>query len=364
MTKLLHVVGARPNFMKVAPVLHAGNARGGLRQVLLHTGQHYDAAMSDRFFEELGLPEPDVNLGVGSGTHAVQTGKILIEFDPVLERERPDWVVVYGDVNSTVACALAAVKRGVRVAHVEAGLRSFDRTMPEEINRILTDQLADLCLTPSRDGNFHRAAEGIPADRVKLVGNVMVDTLFRLRPAARRRAMPAELGVEGLPFALVTLHRPSNVDSREVLAELLEGLREVAAVMPVIFPIHPRTRQRIAEFGLESLATGLRLLDPLGYIETVSLLDQAAIVLTDSGGLQEETTMLGVPCVTMRPNTERPVTITEGTNRLIESTRAAMLAAFHDVMEQKRIGGYRPGSPEGWDGKAGERVIAEIVGAD
>jgi UDP-N-acetylglucosamine 2-epimerase (non-hydrolysing) len=361
MTKLLHVVGARPNFMKVAPVLQAGNKRGGLRQVLLHTGQHYDAAMSDRFFDELGLPEPDVNLGVGSATHAVQTGKILIEFDPVLERERPDWVVVYGDVNSTVACALAAVKRGIRVAHVEAGLRSFDRTMPEEINRILTDQLAELCLTPSRDGNVNLAAEGIPAARVKLVGNVMVDTLFRLRPTARQRGMPAELGVEGGPFALVTLHRPSNVDSREVLAELLEGLREVAAVMPVIFPIHPRTRQRIGEFGLESLAAGLRLLDPLGYIETVSLLDQAAIVLTDSGGLQEETTMLGVPCVTLRPNTERPVTITEGTNRLIASTRAAMLTAFNDVMDQKRNGGYRPGSPEGWDGKAGERVIAALM---
>ena len=363
MTKLLHVVGARPNFMKVAPVLQAGNKHGGLRQVLLHTGQHYDAAMSDRFFEELGLPEPDVNLGVGSATHAVQTGKILIEFDPVLERERPDWVVVYGDVNSTVACALAAVKRGIRVAHVEAGLRSFDRTMPEEINRILTDQLADLCLTPSRDGNINLAAEGIPDTRVKLVGNVMVDTLFRLRPTARKRGMPAELGVEGKPFAVVTLHRPSNVDSREVLTELLEGLREVAAVMPVVFPIHPRTRKQVDEFGLGALLDGIRLLDPLGYIETVSLLDQAAIVLTDSGGLQEETTMLGVPCLTMRPNTERPVTITEGTNRLIESTRAAMLAAYKDVMEQKRSGGYQPGSPEGWDGHAGERVIAALMEA-
>jgi UDP-N-acetylglucosamine 2-epimerase (non-hydrolysing) len=360
MLKLLHVVGARPNFMKVAPVLQAGNKHGGLQQILLHTGQHYDAAMSDRFFEELGLPEPDVNLGVGSATHAVQTGKILIEFDPVLERERPDWVVVYGDVNSTVACALAAVKRGIRVAHVEAGLRSFDRTMPEEINRIVTDQLADLCLTPSRDGNANLEAEGIPIHRVKLVGNVMVDTLFRLRPVARERNMPAELGVEGREFAFVTLHRPSNVDSREVLTELLEGLRDVASVMPVIFPIHPRTRKQIDVFGISALIDGIRLLDPLGYIETVSLLDQAAIVLTDSGGLQEETTMLGVPCLTMRPNTERPVTITEGTNRLIESTRAAMLAAFNDVMNQKRNGGYRPGSPEGWDGRAGERVIAAL----
>ncbi len=361
MAKLLHVVGARPNFMKVAPVLQAGRARAGLEQVLLHTGQHYDAAMSDRFFQELGLPEPDVNLGVGSATHAVQTGKILIEFDPVLERVRPDWVVVYGDVNSTVACALAAVKRGIGVAHVEAGLRSFDRTMPEEINRIVTDQLADLCLTPSRDGNANLAAEGIPGDRVRLVGNVMVDTLFRLRPAARARGMPAELGVQGQPFAVVTLHRPSNVDSPEVLAELLKGLGEVAAVMPVLFPIHPRTRQRIADFGLGSMLGGVRLLDPLGYIETVSLVDQSAIVLTDSGGLQEETTMMGVPCLTMRPNTERPVTVTEGTNRLIASTRQALVTAFGEVMEQRMNGGFRAGSPEGWDGRAGERVIAALM---
>jgi len=359
--KLLHVVGARPNFMKVAPVLQAGRARGGLEQILLHTGQHYDAAMSDRFFEELGLPEPDVNLGVGSATHAVQTGKILIEFDPVLERLRPDWVAVYGDVNSTVACALAATKRGIRVAHVEAGLRSFDRTMPEEINRIVTDQLADLCLTPSRDGNANLRAEGIPDHRVKLVGNVMVDTLFRLRPTARDRGMPAELGVAGRDYAFVTLHRPSNVDSREVLAELLSGLAEVAKRMPVVFPIHPRTRQRIADFGLGGMLGDIRLFDPLGYIETVSLVDQAALVLTDSGGLQEETTMLGVPCLTMRPNTERPVTVTEGTNRLIASSRAAMVAAFEAVMDQRRDGGYRPGSPEGWDGRAGERVIAALL---
>ncbi len=362
MPKLLHVVGARPNFMKVAPVLHAGRERGGLEQILLHTGQHYDVGMSDRFFHELGLPEPDVNLGVGSDTHAVQTGKILIGFDPVLERILPDWVVVYGDVNSTVACALAAVKRGIRVAHVEAGLRSFDRTMPEEINRIVTDQLADLCLTPSRDANANLAAEGIPAHRIRLVGNVMVDTLLRLRPAARERGMPREAGVDGQAFAVVTLHRPSNVDSREVLAELLEGLCDVAKVMPVLFPIHPRTRQRILDFGLESLVGGVRLLAPLGYIETVSLVDQAAVVLTDSGGLQEETTMLGVPCLTLRPNTERPVTITEGTNRLVESSRAALVTAFREVMAQRNDGGYRPGSPEGWDGRAGRRVVAALLG--
>jgi len=360
--KLLHVVGARPNFMKVAPVLHAGRTRDGLEQLLLHTGQHYDAAMSDRFFEELGLPAPDVNLGVGSATHAVQTGRILIEFDPVLERERPDWLVVYGDVNSTIACALAAVKRGIRVAHVEAGLRSFDRTMPEEINRILTDQVADLLLTPSRDGDENLANEGIPTDRIRLVGNVMVDTLLRLRPVARRRGMPAELGVGGREYTVVTLHRPSNVDHRDVLAELLEGLAQVARQMSVVFPIHPRTSQRVKEFGLQQLLDGITLLDPLGYIETVSLLDQATLVLTDSGGLQEETTMLGVPCLTLRPNTERPVTVREGTNRLIPSTRAAMAAGVADVMARRTDGGYRPGQPLGWDGRAGERVIAALLG--
>jgi UDP-N-acetylglucosamine 2-epimerase (non-hydrolysing) len=318
--------------------------------------------MSERFFRELGLPEPAVNLGVGSDTHAIQTGQILIKFDPVLERLRPDWVVVYGDVNSTVACALAAVKRGIRIAHVEAGLRSFDRTMPEEINRILTDQLADLCLTPSRDGNANLAAEGIPAHRIRLVGNVMVDTLLRLRPTAQERRMPREAGVDGQAFAVVTLHRPSNVDRREVLAELLEGLCEVGRVMPVLFPIHPRTRQRILEFGLGDQLGGIRLLDPLGYIETISLVDRAAVVLTDSGGLQEETTMLGVPCLTLRPNTERPITITEGTNRLIASSRAALVTAVHEVMEQRSNGGFRPGRPEGWDGRAGERVIAALLG--
>lgn len=360
--KLLHVVGARPNFMKVAPVLHAGRARPELRQVLLHTGQHYDAAMSDRFFEELGLPEPDVNLGVGSATHAVQTGRILVEFDPVLERERPDWVVVYGDVNSTIACALAAVKRGIRVAHVEAGLRSFDRTMPEEINRILTDQLADLLLTPSRDGNENLAREGIPASRVRLVGNVMVDTLLRLRPRARQRGMPAELAVAGGRYTFVTLHRPSNVDDPDVLRELVSGLADLAREMPVIFPVHPRTHQRIRDFGLEGGLGAVRVLEPLGYIETVSLLDQATLVLTDSGGLQEESTMLGVPCLTLRPNTERPVTVTEGTNRLLPSTRTAIREAVGDALAQLSDGGYRPGQPLGWDGRAGERVIAALLG--
>jgi UDP-N-acetylglucosamine 2-epimerase (non-hydrolysing) len=358
--KLLHVVGTRPNFMKVAPVLAAGRA-AGLEQVLVHTGQHYDAAMSDAFFRDLGLPAPDESLGVGSGTHAEQTARIMIAFEPVLDRHRPDWVVVYGDVNSTLACALVAAKTGVPIAHVESGLRSRDRTMPEEINRIVTDQLATLCLTPSRDGNANLREEGIAEAHIRLVGNVMVDTLLRLREAARRLAIPESLGVTGGDYAFVTLHRPSNVDEAETLAELLGALDDLGRQMPVFFAVHPRTRQRIAEFGLVPPNGAVRLLDPLGYLETVSLVDRAALVVTDSGGLQEETTVLGVPCLTARPNTERPVTITEGTNRLVASTRAAIGRAVADVLAARRAGHFHPGQPEGWDGHAGERVIAALM---
>jgi UDP-N-acetylglucosamine 2-epimerase (non-hydrolysing) len=358
--KLLHVVGARPNFMKVAPVLRAGNDAGGISQVLVHTGQHYDPGMSDSFFHDLGLPAPDENLGVGSGTHAEQTARIMLAFEPVLDRHAPDWVVVYGDVNSTVACALVAVKKGIRIAHVEAGLRSRDRSMPEEINRILTDQLADLLLTPSRDGNQNLAAEGIPADRVMLVGTVMVDTLLRLRGAAGEREMPRKLGVEGRDYAFVTLHRPSNVDDPDILAELLGALNDLGNRMPVLFAVHPRTRRRIGEFGLPLPNGSVRLLDPLGYLETVGLVDRAALVLTDSGGLQEETTVLGVPCLTARPSTERPVTVTEGTNRLVPSRRESIGAAVAEVITRRAGGGFRPSRPEGWDGHAGERVIAAL----
>jgi UDP-N-acetylglucosamine 2-epimerase (non-hydrolysing) len=362
MTSLLHVVGARPNFMKVAPVLHAGNRLQGLRQFLVHTGQHYDPAMSDRFFTDLGLPQPDVNLGVGSATHAVQTARIMLEFEPVLDRLRPDWVVVYGDVNSTVACALVASKKGIRVAHVEAGLRSRDRTMPEEINRLLTDQLADLCLTPSRDGDANLLAEGIPSEKIRLVGNVMVDTLLRLRNTARDLRVGEKMGVSGKPYAFCTFHRPSNVDRPEPLAEILGALDDVAATMPVIFPIHPRTKQRITEFGLEHLARRITLLDPLGYLETVSLVDGCVLVLTDSGGLQEETTVLGVPCLTARANTERPITVTEGTNRLIPSERKAIGVAVTDVLQRRAQGVFQPSRPEGWDGHAGERIITLLAG--
>jgi UDP-N-acetylglucosamine 2-epimerase (non-hydrolysing) len=358
---LLHVVGARPNFMKLAPVLLAGRAVPGLRQHVVHTGQHYDREMSDRFFEELGIPRPDQNLDVGSASHAQQTAAIMARIEPVLLQVRPDWVVVYGDVNSTMAAALVAGKLGIRVAHVEAGLRSRDRTMPEEINRLVTDQLADLLLTPSRDADANLRAEGIPQERIAFVGNVMVDTLLRLREQARALAVPERLGLNRSRYVFVTLHRPSNVDDPATLRELLTALQSIAGRMPVVFAVHPRTRNRISEFGLEGVAGSVRLLNPLGYLETVGLMERSALVLTDSGGLQEETTVLGVPCLTARPNTERPVTVTEGTNRLVASTTAAVLSAVNELLVDQERGVFQARQPEYWDGRAGERVIEALL---
>jgi UDP-N-acetylglucosamine 2-epimerase (non-hydrolysing) len=348
---VLHVVGARPNFMKVAPVLRALSSRGGFRNALVHTGQHYDDAMSRSFFEELGIPEPDVHLGVGSGTHAEQTAAVLSGIEPVLVERRPDLVMVVGDVNSTLAAALAAAKLGIPVAHLEAGLRSRDRAMPEEINRLLTDQLADLCLTPSRDADENLAAEGVAAHRVRFVGNVMVDTLDRMLPVARRTWPQA---VDALPeggYAVATLHRPSNVDDREVLGGILEALDGIAAEVPVILPLHPRTRKQMEAFGLQ--AGRVRVLEPLGYLDMLALQARAGLVLTDSGGMQEETTVLGVPCLTLRDTTERPVTLTQGTNRLVpDRSAAAILEAFRAVWGHP----VSSGRPEGWDGRAAERV--------
>jgi UDP-N-acetylglucosamine 2-epimerase (non-hydrolysing) len=285
----------------------------------------------------------------------------MLSLEPVLDRRRPDWVVVYGDVNSTIAAALVAAKKGIRVAHVEAGLRSRDRTMPEEINRILTDQLADLLLTPSRDADANLRAEGIPDDRIRFVGNVMVDTLLRLREPARRKRTPEALGVAGSDYAFVTLHRPSNVDDRETLAELLGALINLAERMTVLFAVHPRTRQRILDFGLNGRSpANLRFLEPLGYLETIGLVDRATLVLTDSGGLQEETTVLGVPCLTARANTERPVTVTEGTNRLVASERKAINEAVDRVLADRAAGAFTARQPEGWDGRAGERVVEAL----
>jgi UDP-N-acetylglucosamine 2-epimerase (non-hydrolysing) len=359
--QLVHVVGARPNFMKLAPVLLAGRNVSDLEQCVVHTGQHYDHDMSEQFFEDLGIPQPDENLDVGSGTHAQQTAAIMARIEPVLQRVRPSWLVVYGDVNSTMAAALVAVKLGIPVAHVEAGLRSHDRTMPEEINRLVTDQLADLLLTPSRDANANLAAEGIPDERVVFVGNVMVDTLLRLRKQARALGMPARMGVDGKPYIFVTLHRPSNVDKPGTLKGLLRALEKLTTRLPVLFAVHPRTRGRIEEFGLQGLAPSVSMTAPLGYLETIALAEQSALVLTDSGGLQEETTVLGVPCLTARPNTERPVTVTEGTNRLVESNCSAIITAVDEVLAERARGLEPVRRPELWDGRAGQRIVEALT---
>jgi UDP-N-acetylglucosamine 2-epimerase (non-hydrolysing) len=349
---VFHIVGARPNFMKVAPVMNALKTRKHVVQTLVHTGQHYDANMSDVFFEQLGIPAPDVNLAVGSGTHARQTAEIMTRFEPVLLERQPDIVLVYGDVNSTVATALVCAKLGVRVGHVEAGLRSFDRTMPEEINRLVTDQLADLLFTPSEDGDVNLRKEGIPAEKIFRVGNVMIDSLVKLLPVAQRQSK------NGLPerYALVTLHRPANVDDGATLKRLLQSLLEVNRDLAVIFPAHPRTRQRIADFGLN--AEQLRILDPLSYVDFLGLQSRATVVITDSGGIQEETTYLGVPCLTLRENTERPVTVTFGTNVLVGRDPDKLRSELSRVL----AGQAKKGTiPPLWDGHAGERIAAVLA---
>jgi UDP-N-acetylglucosamine 2-epimerase (non-hydrolysing) len=349
--KLLHVVGTRPNFPKLAPVYRAGAAKG-VSQVVVHTGQHYDEALSSSFFADLGIPAPDINLEVGSLSHAVQTARIMERIEPVLLAERPDWLVVYGDVNSTAAAALVASKLGIRIAHVEAGLRSFDRTMPEEINRLVTDRLADMLLTPSRDADAQLEKEGEPAGEIVFVGNVMIDTLLYSLQRARRTGFRQSLGVGDRAVA-VTLHRPSNVDDPSRMRVIAAALREIATERPVVFPVHPRTAQRLRD---DAISFGdVRMIDPLRYMEMLDLVDGAFAVITDSGGLQEETTALGVPCFTVRPNTERPVTITEGTNRLVADPSTLPML----VRGAKRNGNAR--RPEGWDGHAAERIIEALV---
>jgi UDP-N-acetylglucosamine 2-epimerase (non-hydrolysing) len=368
--RIIVVAGARPNFMKIAPVIAALDARVH-EVVLVHTGQHYDAQMSDAFFADLGIRRPDHHLGIGSGSHAVQTARVMEAFEPVLLAERPDWVLVPGDVNSTLAAALVAAKLrpelGCRVAHLEAGLRSHDWRMPEEVNRVLTDRLSDLLLTPSRDAHAHLAAEGIDERRVTFVGNVMIDTLFAHLPAARTHDMPARLGLERGRYVVATLHRPSNVDQEDVLRTCLEALAAIGDDLPVVIPVHPRTRRQAEAFGLTGLLGRMRALEPLGYTELLSLTDGAAAVLTDSGGLQEETTALGVPCVTLREQTERPITIEQGTNRLAPwpLSVAGINAAYQAARAAHPLsnGAGPVNTPEGWDGRAAERVVAALEAA-
>lgn len=356
--KLVHLIaGARPNFMKVAPLYHALCEEPWCRSILVHTGQHYDATMSEAFFRDLGLPTPDHNLGVGSGTHAVQTAAVMTAYERLCLAERPDWVVVVGDVNSTMAAAITAKKLCLPVAHLEAGLRSFDRSMPEEINRIVTDSISDLLWTPSADADENLRHEGVPAQRIERVGNIMIDSLEMLRPRIEASQRERWSDVQA-PYGIVTLHRPANVDDPGILALAAEGIRAVASRLNLFFPVHPRTRERMAEAGvLEPLAQspGIRLLPPLSYIDFMSLVFGAAIAVTDSGGLQEETSYLGIPCVTLRPNTERPITVTHGTNRL--ASIATLTAVVDDALSHPADPARRP---DGWDGRTAARVVQSL----
>ncbi len=357
---LLLVVGARPNFVKAGPVFHAATAHPGLHPRLVHTGQHYDARLSAEFFRELEMPEPDLFLGVGSGSHAVQTAEVMRRLEPILIEQRPGCVVVFGDVNSTLAAALTAVKLHLPVAHVEAGLRSFDDSMPEEINRRVTDTVSDLLFTTEASGERNLRREGVAEDRIVFVGNTMVDSLLRHRAAAggHRAATLRRLGVTEADYAILTLHRPSNVDEPRVLGGILEAVGQLSRRLPVIFPVHPRTRGALDRAAAAELP-GLRTTEPLTYLDFLGLMDGARLVLTDSGGIQEETTVLGVPCLTLRDNTERPVTLDAGTNRLVGSEPAAILAAAEEAL------GAPPASPPPppplWDGAAAERIVAELA---
>jgi UDP-N-acetylglucosamine 2-epimerase (non-hydrolysing) len=365
--KIIVVAGARPNFMKVAPLMkriagHNAGGQPGAARVdvrLVHTGQHYDEKMSEVFFRELGIPHPDINLGVGSGSQAAQTASVMTGFEPVCVKEKPDWVVVVGDVNSTVACTLVCAKMGLRVAHVEAGLRSFDRTMPEEINRLVTDALADLLLTPSEDANENLRREGAAEERIKLVGNIMIDSLIENLPMSRQSQVLKQHRLEPGRFVFVTLHRPANVDGRASLTAIMAEVERLARRLPVLFPIHPRTRKMLGEFGITSShGKGLQLIEPVGYHDSLCLTENARLVLTDSGGLQEEATYFRTPCLTLRPNTERPVTVTIGSNRLTNLERLTK-----DVDEFLN-GPERKGQvPPLWDGQTAQRSLEEILSA-
>lgn len=356
MKKVLHIVGARPNFMKVAPIHRAISERGLLTQTLVHTGQHYDVKMSDVFFTDLGMPAPDIHLGIGSGGHAEQTAKVMIELEKVFASEKPDLVSVVGDVNSTLAAALVAAKMGIPISHVEAGLRSFDRIMPEEINRVLTDRISDLLLTPSADADANLLREGLEPERIRLVGNVMIDSLLAAREKALLLPTLSDLGLQPRGYAVCTLHRASNVDDPRVFSGLLSALGHVASRLPVVFPVHPRTRKRISELGLAASlerTPGLRLVDPMGYLEFLALTSQARLAFTDSGGLQEETTVLGIPCLTVRENTERPITVDIGTNIVVGTDPLRIQQTADRILDGN---GKKGRVPDLWDGRTGERI--------
>lgn len=356
--KIHLIAAARPNFMKIAPLYHALSQENWCRASIVHTGQHYDYNMSESFFRDLKLPEPDFHLEVGSGSHAEQTGRVMIEYEKIAQQSRPDWVVVAGDVNSTLACALVGTKLCVPVVHLEAGLRSGDRSMPEEINRLATDAIADVLWTPSADADANLLRENVPADRIDRVGNFMIDSYEMLRSPIAAANMVQVFSLEPRRYAVVTLHRPANVDNADALASLIAQLSKASASLPMVFAVHPRTRKRLQQFGLmEKLenSANIRLTEPLGYIEFMNLVSNAAAVVTDSGGVQEETTYLGIPCLTLRDTTERPITIEEGSNRLVQ-THALM-----DVLDDVMNGRFRTGRrPELWDGKAAQRAVVAL----
>lgn len=360
--KIVSIVGARPNFVKIAPISWALRRREHVDHRIIHTGQHFDTSLSSSFFDTLDIPEPNLNLDVGSSSHGVQTGTIMCKLEPVLNEIRPDWVVVVGDVNSTVAATLVASKLGLRTAHVEAGLRSFDRTMPEEINRLVTDSISDLLFVTEQAALDNLSREGVPDEKVHFVGNVMIDTLIKILPKAREVAAWSEYGVDPGKYLVVTLHRPSNVDSYDSLKGLMDALVKISHDSPLIFPMHPRTRNKLKEFGiLEDVQShrGLIIAEPVDYLSFLSLVTGATGVITDSGGIQEETTYLGIPCITLRPNTERPVTIELGTNELIEPTGRSLMEAFNRLS----AGTWKKGViPKFWDGRTAERIADVLLG--
>jgi UDP-N-acetylglucosamine 2-epimerase (non-hydrolysing) len=355
--KIINIVGARPNFVKIAPLMDAYRAHPNIEAMLVHTGQHYDSTMSDLFFRQLGIPQPDLNLGIGSASHAVQTAEIMKAFEPVVLKQKPDLVLVVGDVNSTIACGLVAVKLGVKLAHVEAGLRSFDRTMPEEVNRVLTDSISHFLFCTEQSGMDNLSREGIAADKTFLVGNVMIDALLRHKATADKSKIIGELKLEPGRFAVLTLHRPANVDDPAVFGKILDALDVIQRDLPIVFPIHPRTRSHLNGSALGARAQGmkgLRMTDPLGYLDFLKLMSEARIALTDSGGIQEETAILKVPCLTLRENTERPVTVDTGWNQIVGRDPDRIIAAYRRVSASPKTCGK---TPPLWDGRAAERIV-------